>query len=55
VSDCLEETSPLRDDSREAEERAIARLLAELRWRVKAARAVLGATPGLAERPHPGG
>ncbi|MGP8017397.1 MAG: hypothetical protein ACLP8V_05005 [Thermoplasmata archaeon] len=42
-------TSGLPDDSREADERAIARHLADLRGRVKAARAVVSTTPGLAE------
>jgi hypothetical protein len=46
----LEITSGLTDDSREAEERAVARRLADLRGRVKAARAIVAATPGLNER-----
>ncbi len=45
----LEITSGRPDDSREADERAIARHLAELRGRVKAARAMVATTPGLAE------
>ena len=42
-------TSDLPDDSREADERAAERRLRELRARVKAARAVVAKTPGLAE------
>jgi len=42
-------TSGLPDDSREADERAAERRLRELRGRVKAARAVVSTTPGLAE------
>jgi len=42
-------TSGLPDDSREADERAAERRLRELRTRVKAARALVAATPGLAE------
>jgi hypothetical protein len=45
----LEITSGLPDDSREAEERGVERRLRELRARVKAARAVVATTPGLAE------
>jgi len=45
----LEITSGLPDDSREADERAAKRRLCDLRGRVKAARAVLSTTPGLAE------
>jgi hypothetical protein len=45
----LEITSGLPDDSREADERAAERRLRDLRGRVKAARAVLSTTPGLAE------
>ena len=46
----LEEiTSGLPDDSREEDERAEARHLRDLRGRVKAARAVVGTAPGLAE------
>jgi hypothetical protein len=45
----LEITSGLPDDSREADERAAERRLRELRARVKAARAVISNTPGLAE------
>jgi len=41
-------TSGLPDDSREEDERAEARRLRELRGRVKAARAVVSTTPGLA-------
>ena len=44
----LEITSGLPDDSREADERAAERRLSETRARVKVARAVAGATPGLA-------
>jgi hypothetical protein len=44
-----ETTSGLPDDSREADERAAARALRDLRSRVKAARAVVTTTPGLAE------
>jgi hypothetical protein len=42
-------TSGLPDDSREADERAAARQLRDLRGRVKAARAVVSTTPGLAD------
>jgi hypothetical protein len=42
-------TSGLPDDSREEDERAAERRLRELRTRVKAARAVVAITPGLAE------
>jgi hypothetical protein len=42
-------TSGLPDDSREEDERLEARRLRDLRVRVKAARAVVSATPGLAE------
>jgi hypothetical protein len=42
-------TSGLPDDSREADERAAARALRELRVRVKRARAVVATTPGLTE------
>jgi hypothetical protein len=42
----LEITSGLADDSQEADERAAARRLADLRGRVKAARKALAATPG---------
>jgi len=45
----LEITSGLPDDSREADERAAERKLRDLRGRVKAARAVVAATPGLVE------
>ena len=45
----LEITSGLPDDSREADERAAERRLQELRGRVKAARAVVATTLGLAE------
>jgi len=45
----LEITSGLPDDSREADERTAACQLHELRARVKAARAVVTATPGLVE------
>ncbi len=45
----LEITSGLPDDSREADERAAERRLRELRGRVKAARAVISATPGAEE------
>jgi hypothetical protein len=44
-----ETTSGLPDDSREADARTTARQLRDLRGRVKAARATLAATPGLAE------
>jgi hypothetical protein len=44
----FEITSGLPDDSREADERAAERRLRELRARVKAARAVVATTPGLA-------
>jgi hypothetical protein len=43
----LEITSGLPDDSREADERAAARNLRDVRARVKAARAIVAATPGL--------
>jgi hypothetical protein len=42
-------TSGLPDDSREADDRAAARSLRDLRARVKAARALVSGTPGLAE------
>jgi len=45
----LEITSGLPDDSREADERAAARSLRDVRARVKAARALVAATPGMAE------
>jgi hypothetical protein len=45
----LEITSGLPEDSREADERAAERRLRELRGRVKAARAAIATTPGLAE------
>ena len=45
----LEITSGLPDDSREADERREAGQLRDLRGRVKAARAVVSTTPGLAE------
>lgn len=45
----LEITSGLPDDSREADERQEKRVLRDLRGRVKAARAVVATTPGLAE------
>ncbi len=45
----LEITSGLPDDSREADERAAERRVRDLRGRVKAARAVVATTPGLAE------
>jgi hypothetical protein len=45
----LEVTSGLPDDSREADELAAAKYLRELHGRVKAARAVVSTTPGLAE------
>jgi len=45
----LEITSGLPDDSREADERAVARHLKDLRGRVKAARAAISATPGAEE------
>ncbi|MCI4343645.1 MAG: hypothetical protein L3J92_05985 [Thermoplasmata archaeon] len=45
----LEITSGLPDDSREADERAAARTMRELRARVKAARALVATTPGMAE------
>jgi hypothetical protein len=45
----LEITSDLPDDSREADERAAERHLRELRVRVKAARALASARPGLTE------
>ena len=45
----LEITSGLADDSREADERAAERRLRDLRGRVKAARAVVSATPGAEE------
>jgi hypothetical protein len=44
-----ETTSGLPDDSREEDERVEARRLRDLRARVKAARAVVSATHGLAE------
>ncbi|MGD0588354.1 MAG: hypothetical protein ABSA63_06125 [Thermoplasmata archaeon] len=44
----LEITSGLPDDSREEDERAAEQRLRDLRGRVKAARAVVSATPGLA-------
>ncbi len=45
----LDITSGLPDDSREADERAAARPLRDLRTRVKAARAVVATHPGMAE------
>jgi len=45
----LETTSGLPDDSREADARQEGRRLRDLRARVKAARAVVSTTPGLAE------
>jgi hypothetical protein len=42
-------TSGLPDDSREEDERQVARRLRDVRSRVKAARAVVSTTPGLAE------
>jgi hypothetical protein len=45
----LEITSGLPDDSREADERAAARRLADLRGRVKAARRALATAPGAAD------
>jgi hypothetical protein len=45
----LEIMSGLQDDSREADERLAERQLRDLRGRVKAARAVASATPGLKE------
>ncbi len=45
----LEITSGLPDDSREADERAAERLECDLRGRVKAARAAVATTPGLAD------
>lgn len=45
----METTSGLPDDSREEEERQEERRLRDLRGRVKAARAVVTSTPGLAE------
>ena len=45
----LETTSGLPDDSREADEKWSQRRLHDLRARVKAARAVVSTTPGLAE------
>jgi hypothetical protein len=45
----LEITSGLADDSRDEDERAAARQLAELRAIVKAARTAVSRTPGLAE------
>ena len=42
-------TSGLPDDSREEDERRVARHLRDLRGRVKAARAVVSTTPGLAD------
>ncbi len=43
----LDITSGLPDDSREADEREAERRLADLRGRVKRARAVIAGTPGL--------
>ena len=48
----LEITTGLPDDSREADERAAERRLRELRARVRATRAVVATTPGLAETLH---
>jgi hypothetical protein len=45
----LEITSGLPDDSREADERAAARDLRDVRARVKTARALVATTPGMAE------
>jgi hypothetical protein len=45
----LEITSGLPDDSREADERAAARDLRDVRARVKAARALVATTPGMGE------
>jgi len=45
----LETTSGLPDDSRETDEKQAERHLRDIRARVKAARAVVSATPGLAE------
>ncbi|MGA7649795.1 MAG: hypothetical protein ACLPP2_05520 [Thermoplasmata archaeon] len=45
----MEITSGLPDDSREADERATTRQLRQIRARVKAARAVVATTPGMAE------
>ncbi|MGP8016164.1 MAG: hypothetical protein ACLPQ4_00735 [Thermoplasmata archaeon] len=45
----LEITSGLPDDSREADERQAERQLRDLRGRVKAARAMVATTPGVAE------
>ena len=45
----LEITSGLPDDSREADEKQAERRLRDLRGRVKAARAVVATTPGLAD------
>jgi len=45
----FEVTSGLPDDSLEADERAVERALREARARVKAARAIVSTTPGLAE------
>lgn len=45
----LEITSGLTDDSREADEKEAERRLRDLRGRVKAARALVSSTPGLAE------
>jgi len=45
----LEITSGLPDDSREEDERTASRLLREIRACVKAARAMVATTPGLAE------
>jgi hypothetical protein len=45
----METTSGLPDDSREADEKQAERRLRELRARVKAARAVVSTSPGLAE------
>ncbi len=46
----LEITSGLPDDSREADEEEAERRLRDLRGRVKAARALVSSTPGLAEK-----
>ncbi len=45
-------TSRLPDDSREADEHVAERMLRDLRGRVKAARAAISATPGLADTLH---
>ena len=45
----METTSGLPDDSREADEEEAERRLRDLRGRVKAARALVSSTPGLAE------